>query len=475
MRAGMVGGETTNSLDPATWQSQVPYTFGRCWGEQMLEVSPDGQIEPRLADEWEATPDAKTWTFRIRKGVTFHNGKDLTPDDVVETLARHADEASQSAALPFVEGIADIKVDSDYVVITLAEPNADLPYFLTDYHLMIQPNGGRDDPGAGIGTGPYKIAVNEPGVRHIGELHDGYWASDVRGHAEQIEIVVLNDATARMSALQSGEVHLINRIEPNLVHMAERVPGVVVRNAVGKAHYVLIAHCDTTPFDNNDLRLALKYAVDREQMVETILGGFGTIGNDMPVNDTYAYFANEIEQRAFDPDKAAFHFKKSGHDGPVLLRTSDVAFPGAVNAAQLFQQSAAQAGITVEVSREPGDGYWSEVWNKQPFSMSYWTGRPTQDQVYSLAYLSDAQWNDTRFSRDDFDKLIGEARAELDADRRTELYSAAARIVHDEGGAITPMFNNNIDATGEAVQGWVDDPHGELMAGHALTKCWLSS
>lgn len=475
MRAGMVGGETTNSLDPATWQSQVPYTFGRCWGEQMLEVSPDGQIEARLADEWEATPDAKTWTFRIRKGVTFHNGKDLTPDDVVKTLARHADEASQSAALPFVEGIADMKVDGDYVVITLAEPNADLPYFLTDYHLMIQPNGGRDDPGAGIGTGPYKIAVNEPGVRHIGERHDGYWASDVRGHAEQIEIVVLNDSTARMSALQSGEVHLINRIEPNLVHMVERVPGVVVRNAVGKAHYVLIAHCDTAPFDNNDLRLALKYAVDREQMVETILGGYGTIGNDMPVNDTYANFANDIEQRVYDPDKAAFHFKKSGHDGPVLLRTSDVAFPGAVNAAQLFQQSAARAGITVEVSREPGDGYWSEVWNKQPFSMSYWTGRPTQDQVYSLAYLSDAQWNDTRFFRDDFDKLIIDARAELDADRRIELYGAAARIVHDEGGAITPMFNNNIDATGEAVQGWVDDPHGELMAGHALTKCWLSS
>jgi peptide/nickel transport system substrate-binding protein len=475
MRAGMVGGETTNSLDPATWQSQVPYTFGRCWGEQMLEVTPDGEIEARLADEWEATPDAKTWTFHIRKGVTFHNGKDLTPYDVVATLARHADEESQSAALPFVEGITDMKVDGDYVVISLAEPNADLPYFLTDYHLMIQPNGGRDDVAAGIGTGPYKVVVNEPGVRHIGERHEGYWASDVRGHADQIEIVVLNDATARMSALQSGEVHLINRIEPNLVHIVERVPGVVVRNVPGKAHYVLIAHCDTAPFDNNDLRLALKYAVDREQMVETILGGYGTIGNDLPVNDTYAYFDGGIEQRVYDPDKAAFHFKKSGHDGPVLLRTSEVAFPGAVNAAQLFQQSAAQAGIAIEVSREPGDGYWSEVWNKQPFSMSYWTGRPTQDQVYSLAYLSDAQWNDTRFFREDFDKLIIEARGELDADKRTELYGAAARILHDEGGVITPMFNNNIDATSQAVQGWVDDPHGELMAGHALTKCWLES
>ncbi|MDF8358342.1 ABC transporter substrate-binding protein [Ensifer adhaerens] len=475
LKAGLVGGESTNSLDPATWASQVPYTLGRCWGEQLVEVSPTGEIEYRLAEAYEATPDAKTWRFKIRKDVTFHNGKELTPADVVATFERHGDADSKSAALPFVQDFETIKVDGDSVVITLRAPNADLPYIVSDYHLMIQPNGGKDDPTAGIGTGPYKVVSNEPGVKHIAERHEGYWGSAERGHADQIEIAVINDSTARTAALQSGQIHMINRIEPKVVALISRLPGVVIRNVPGKGHYVFIAHCNTAPFDNNDLRLALKYAVDREEMVAKVLAGYGIVGNDTPMIKGYPLFDNDIEQRVFDPDKAKFHYKKSGHSGSVLLRTSDVAFPGAVDAAQLFQMSAAKCGITIDLKREPGDGYWSDVWNKQPFSMSYWTGRPTQDQVYSIAYLSKAEWNDTRFLREDFDKLIFAARGELDNAKRKALYHQAAMMLRDEGGVIVPMFNNYIDATNDKVGGWIDDPNGELMGGHALTKCWLNA
>lgn len=475
LRAGLVGGAATDSLDPATWASQVPYTIGRCWGEQLLEISPAGEIEYRLAESYEASKDAKTWTFRIRQDVTFHNGKALTPDDVVATMERHADANSKSAALPFVSEFETVRADGRNVVITLKEPNADLPYVVSDYHLMIQPNGGKDNPTEGIGTGPYKVVVNEPGVRHVGQRHEGYWGSDRRGHADTIEIIVMNDSTARTAALQSGQIDMINRVEPKVVELVKRVPGVTIRNVPGKGHYVMIAHCNTAPFDNNDLRLALKYAVDREEMVQKILSGYGTVGNDTPMIKGYPLFDDDIEQRVFDPEKAAAHYKKSGHSGPVLLRTSDVAFPGAVDAAQLFQQSAAKCGITVEIKREPGDGYWSDVWNQQPFSMSYWTGRPTQDQVYSIAYLSKAEWNDTRFFREDFDKLIIGARSELDDGKRKAMYRQAAMILRDEGGVIVPMFNNYIDATTAKVGGWVDDPNGELMGGHALTKCWVAA
>ena len=263
-----------------------------------------------------------------------------------------------------------MKANGGEVVFTLKEPNADLPYLLDDYHLMIQPNGGKDDPAAGVGTGPYKMAVNEPGVRLVGEKFANYWRDD-RGFADTIEIIIINDPTARTSALQSDQVEMINRVEPKIVGLIKRVPGVTIQNVAGRGHYVFIAHCNTAPFDNNDLRLALKFALDREEMLQKILMGYGSVGNDTPINKAYPLFT-EIEQRVFDPDKAAFHYKKSGHSGAVLLRTSDVAFPGAVDAAQLYQQSCAKAGITLDVKREPGDGYWSEVWNKQPFSASYW-------------------------------------------------------------------------------------------------------
>ena len=474
LKAGMVGGGATDSLDPGSWTNQIPYTYGRCWGEQLLDVTPAGEIEPKLAEEYSSTPDARTWTFKIRKGVTFHNGKDMTPQDVVATIERHGDANSKSAALPFVSSFESVKADGDTVVVTLKEANADLPYVIGDYHLMIQPNGGKDDPTAGIGTGPYKVAENQPGVRHVGEKYDGYWRSE-RGHADHIEIIVINDGTARTAALRGGQVDMINGVEPKIVDLIKRVPNVTVHNVPGKGHYVFIMHCDTAPFDNNDLRLALKYAIDREEMLQKILSGYGSIGNDMPVTAAYPFFSDDIEKHSFDPDKAKFHFKKWGHDGSVLLRTSEVAFPGAVDAAQLFQQSAAKCGITLDIRREPGDGYWTSVWNKQPFCASYWTGRPTQDQVYSLAYLKSAEWNDTRFFNDDFDKAVLAARGELDAAKRKALYRQAGVILHDQGGVIVPMFNNYLDATGPKVGGWIDDPNGELMGSHALTKCWVKA
>lgn len=474
LKAGMQGGESTNSLDPASWQSQVPYKFGRQWGEQLVQLSASGEVEPCIAEEFGASSDAKVWTFKIRQGVEFHNGKTVTAEDVVATMERHSDENSKSGALGLMGGIESIKASGNEVIFTLSEANADLPYLLDDYHLMIQPNGGKDNPTEGVGTGPYKIAVNEPGVRHVGEKFANYWRDD-RGFADQIEIIVINDATARTSALQGGQVHMINRVEPKIVDLISRVPGVTIQNVAGKGHYVFIAHCNTAPFDNNDLRLALKYALNRQEMVDKILHGYGSVGNDTPINSSYPLFSDDIPQREYDPEKAAFHFKKSGHDGPILLRTSDVAFPSAVDAAQLYQQSAAAAGITIDVRREPGDGYWAEVWNVQPFSASYWGGRPTQDQMFATAYASDADWNDTRFFREDFDKMLMAARSELDNDKRRAIYRDMSVILNEEGGVIVPMFNDFIDATGPKVGGWVPDGNQEMMGGYALSKCWLNS
>ncbi len=408
----------------------------------------------------------------MRSGITFHNGKTLDASDVVATLERHGNAESKSGALGLLGGIETVTADGASVVVKLKEPNADLPLLLSDYHLIIQPNGGKDKPDAGIGTGPYITETAEHGVRYTGKKNPNYWRDD--SYFDQVELLVINDATARFAAVQSGQVHIVNRVEPKTANLLKQVGGIVVENVGGKAHYVFIMHCNTAPFDNNDLRLALKLAMDREAMVQTILQGYGTVGNDFPINKAYDLFPDGIEQRKYDPDKAAFHYKKSGHSGSVLLRTSDVAFPGAIDAAVLYQQQAAKAGITVEVQQEPGDGYWSNVWNVQPFCTSYWGGRPTQDQMYSTAYLSTADWNDTKFLRPDFDKIIQQARGELDRAKRAELYRAAAMMVRDEGGLILPMFNDWIDAHSDKLMGYVKDGSGEQSNGYVMRRAWLA-
>ncbi len=474
IRLGMQGGASTDSLDPGLATNRVAAIVCHLWGETLVWLAPDGSPIPVLAEGWSASPDAKTWTFKIRKGVQFHNGKTLTPEDVVATLERHSDASAKSGALGVLKGVETIKAYGETVVITLKEANADMPFLMSDYHLVIQPGGAKDNPEAAIGTGPYKLAASEAGVRYNATRFEDYWDRENAGFAEQVEVVLINDATARIAALQGGQVHMINRIEPKTVSLLKNMPRVTIRNISGRGFYPFNMFCDTAPFDNKDLRLALKYAMDRETMIERILRGYGSVGNDTPINKAYPLY-EKIEQRAYDPEKAAFHFKKSGHDGAVLLRTSEVAFPGAVDAAVLYQESAKKAGIAIEVKREPGDGYWSNVWNVQPFSTSYWGGRPTQDQMYSTGYISSADWNDTRFKNEAFDKMVVAARAELDETKRRAMYRDMSEMMRDEGGLIAPMFNDFIDGVSANIQGWVDNPAGELMNGDAPLRCWLSA
>ncbi|NIZ11536.1 ABC transporter substrate-binding protein [Pseudooceanicola sp. HF7] len=472
LRMGLGGGSSTTSLDPALAASQVPFHIIRTFGEQLIEVNADGSLNPRLAESFEASEDAMTWRFNIREGVTFHDGQPLTPEDVRQTLLRHSDEDSQSGALGIMRGISDIQVDGNAVVITVDTPTADLPYLLSDFHLVIQPGGGREDPTAGVGTGAYRIVAAEPGVRYSFEKFEDYW-DESRGHFDTIEMTIINDATARNAALQSGQVDLVNQVAPRVATLLDRAPNITVDHVAGRGHYVFIMQCDQAPFDNKDLRNALKYAINREEMVDKILRGYGSVGNDFPINETYPLFDETIEQRSYDPEKAAELYKASGHDGsPIILRVAETAFPGAVDAAQLFQQSAQAAGIPLEIKREPDDGYWSDVWNKAPFCASYWDGRPVQDQMYTTAYLSTADWNDTNFDNAEFDELLIAAKGELDQETRKEQYSQMAQILREEGGLICPMFNEFVQAYSTDVQGWEENGVFELMNGLAPVKCW---
>ncbi|MGB1239733.1 MAG: ABC transporter substrate-binding protein [Pseudomonadales bacterium] len=472
----MAGGATTDRLDPASALAQTAFAQLRAWGNTLVQTDPiDGSAKPMLAESYEAEPGAKVWHFKLRQGVSFHNGQEMTSDDVVKTLQRHSGEDTKSAALGIMRGIESIEAEGKYgVKVTLKSGNADLPYLMTDYHLVIQPGGGYDNPDAGIGTGPYKIEVNEPGVRFVAKKFADHFDESV-GHVDSVEIRVLNDQTARSAALRSGQAHMANLLDPKTAKLMARLPTINIENTSGRGHYLFPMHADKAPFDNNDLRLAMKYAINREEMVEKILHGYGSVGNDLPINKAYALFSDDIEQRKYDPEKAAHHFKKSGHSGPVELIVSDVAFPGAVDAALLYQQQAKKAGIDLQVKRAPADGYWSNVWNKKPFCASYTGGRATQDLHYSVFYKSTADWNDTKWVRPKFDELLTSAQAELDQAKRKAIYREMGVMMRDDGGAIIPMFNDYIDGVSSKIGGYVRDPGGELSNGYALTRCWINA
>jgi len=459
-RLAIGAGSTTDSLDPATFTDSYMQTVGYGLRNHLTEVANTGELVPELAESWEATPDAATWTFKLRKGVEFHNGKTMDADDVVASINHHRGENSKSAAKAILASITEIKADGkDTVVVKLKEGNADFPFIVSDYHIAIMPaKDGDVEWRSGVGTGGYVLESYEPGVRTTMKRNPNYWKSGY-AHFDTCEVLSITDVTARTNALTTGEVDAIDRVDLKTVNLLKRNAGIRVEETSGTQHYTFPMRTDTPPFTDNHVRLALKYAINRKEMLEKILRGHGVLGNDHPIGRSNRYYASELPQREYDPDKAKFHLKKAGLSSlKVSLSAADAAFAGAVDAAVLYKERAAAAGIEITVVREPNDGYWSNVWMKKPWCASYWGGRPTEDWMFSTAYADGAPWNETFWSNKRFNELLKTARSELDEKKRREMYVEMQRIVRDDGGEVIPMFANYVFAMSKKVE------HGKMAA-----------
>ena len=476
-RAGMGHGSTTDSLDPATFENNfISSGVGYTIHNHIAEVGTGGDLEPELAESWEASDDAVTWFFKVRKGVEFHNGKTLDADDIVASVNHHRGEDSKSAAKPLLESLKNIKADGkDTVVVELTGGNADFPFIVSDYHIAILPSkDGKVDWQSGIGAGGYTLKNFEPGVRADFERSPNYW-KEGRAHFDSVELISIIDVTARTNALATGETDVMDRCDIKTLSLLERNTKVKIGETTGTAHYSIPMRTDTPPFDDNHVRLALKYALDREALLRTVLRGHGAIGNDHPISTANRYHASELPQRTFDPDKAKFHMKQAGlTELTVPLHAADAAFGGAVDAAVLYKAHAAEAGITIDVVREPNDGYWSNVWMKKPWCMCYWSGRPTEDWMFSTAYSESASWNDTFWQHEKFNKLLVEARAELNEAKRREMYVEMQSILRDEGGVVIPLFNNNVFAMSTKVQHGPMGGNWDLDGGKFIERWWFA-
>lgn len=449
-RIGVGHGSTTDGLDPGLWDQLYVQTLGAALHNYLIEVGADGTLVPEVAESWESA-DAATWVFKIREGVTFHSGKTLTPDDVVASLNHHRGEGSTSAVKPFFDPVTDIRADGQNVVIALNAPNADFPYLMSDYHLPILAAADGTLDFSGNGCGGYVLESFEPGVQATLTKNPNYWKSD-RAYFDRVEILAILDAAARINALMTGAVEVIDQVDPAAIDLLSARGGNRILSISGNAHYCFPMNATIPPFDDNNVRLALKYAFDRQELVDKILAGHGSVANDIPIGPANRYFYADLEPKTYDPDKARFYLQQSGLSSlAVTLQAANAAFSGAVDAAVLMSEKAAAAGITITVDRVPDDGYWDNIWIKSPFCASYWGGRPVEDQMFTTAYTTGAAWNESSWSNARFDELLVAARSELDEDKRREMYHEMQRIVSFEGATIIPMYNNYVMAVSEAI------------------------
>ena len=410
LKLGLAGGSTTDSLDFRTTTDSVLIDTNHGLWNCLAKWGQDGRPHPELAESWEATNGAKDWIFKLRKGVTFSNGKEFTADDAIYSLNLHRGDTKSGGATS-VKGVTDIKkLDDHQIQISLSAADADFPYGLTDYHLMMVPDGFKDWAKP-VGTGPFVLESFDPGVRITAQegaalLEGGQRPSRWRGrdrHQRRLRAPQRADLRARWTR-STGSITRRSRC-----CRRRRASKSFARRAAGSRSWRW--RSTSRPYDNPDIRMAVMLAADREQMLKALFSGYGTAGNDHPIPPTDPYFNKELPQRKYDPEKAAFHFKKAGVADPkIILQASDAAFNGAVDQATLLQASAAKAGIKVDVKKEPADGFFDNVWLKAPFVSSYWGGRPAATQMLAVAFQAGAPWNETHWNDPQFEKLLADAR-----------------------------------------------------------------
>lgn len=473
LKAAGWSSSTADTLDPAKASLSTDYVRCCAFYNRLTFLDQNGQTNMELAESIESK-DAKVWTVKLRKGVTFHNGKSLTSQDVIYSLQRHLDKAVGSKVNSIAKQMTGFKAVDDLTVeITLENPNADLPTILAMHHFMIIADGTTDFTKAN-GTGAFVCEVFEPGVRSIATKNKNYWKSE-GPYLDSFEFFAISDDTARVNALLAGDIQLAASVNPRAIRLMEGQPNVVISKTTSGNYTDLNIRLDMAPGDKADFIQGMKYMVNREQIQKSVLRGLGEIANDQPVSPASMYHNKDLKPKAFDPDKAKFHFEKAGLVGQSIPIVASEAASSSIDMAMVVQAAGAQVGMKFDVQRVPSDGYWSNYWLKSPVHFGNINPRPTPDILFSLLYASDAPWNESKYKSEKFDKMLVEARGLLDIEKRKTIYNEMQVMVSEEAGTVIPVYISNVDGISSKLKGLQPSPLGGMM-GYAFAEyVWLEA
>ena len=443
----------SDTMDPILFTSSIDYGRGRLTYNNLCRLGEDLTASPELASSFEANDTATEWTFKLQKNVEWHDGSKFTADDVIYSMMRHIGEESASKAKVLVGSVKEwVKDDNHTVRAVMSEPNAELPIILGTFHFKIIKNGATDFQ-APVGTGPYVLKEFKPGVRSVHVRNDNYWNDEAGPYIEEFEVFGITDNVARVNALISGDVQMMGNLDPKAVPQVEAADGVEVFSVASGAYMDVIARLDKAPGNNPDFVEGLKYLQRRDRVLKVVQKGLGSIGNDQPIGPAYgADWCKEQAVRPYDPEKAKFHLKKSGLTS-AELQVAEVG-PGLTDICLLLQRECSKVGFDLQVKKVPNDGYWGAIWLKSPMHVSSWNMRPSANIMMTLAYKSDAPWNESAWKNERFDQLLGMARAELDPAKRYEMNCEMQKLISAGAGTLISSHRAYVDGKSTKVKGF---------------------
>lgn len=474
LRVAILGGSSSDTLDANGEVVQPDAIRVMALYNSLVRLDTNAKVVMDLAEQIVPNADASMWTIHLKKGITFHNGKNLTADDVIYTFRRIANPSSPmvgATGLAPVDLNALKALDSLTVQVPMKTPYASFPEQISAaYNFGVVPVGY--DPKNPVGTGPFKFQSFTPGQQSVFVRNENYFKPGLP-YLDQLTIIdSFASDTAAFNALQGSEVDVYTQAP---LALAAQVNGSTsLKSIVSLAGQwtPFTMRVDMAPFDDVRVRQAFRLIVKRQQLIDQALSGFGAIGNDTfsqwdPCFDTSLHRDQDLEQ-------AKSLLQQAGHAGlSVELVTSDFA-AGVVQAAQVFAQQAQGAGVTVKVRQVPVGTFYGPSYLQWPFAQDFWAYSPFLSQV-AQGMLVKSPYNETHWSDPTYVSLYNQANATVDAGKQCDIVHQMQKIDFEKGGLIIPAYNKQLDLMSKRVNGFVPAGTGVPLGNADFEHAWLVS
>jgi peptide/nickel transport system substrate-binding protein len=454
-------GSTNDTLDPLRMERAFQILAAPLIYESLLDLDEQLTPRPRLAESFEPAAGGKSWTFRLRSGVRFHDGSPLTPADVAFSITRalDPDAGSGNSLAGQLKGIllpSGIKVVDDRTIrFDLARPYVSFPNAMATRFARIY-QAKTTDFGKPVGTGPFVFGSLAPGRQFTATGNRSYWRNKVT--LDKVVISNVAEDSARVNSLLSGNADLVFEITLAAAQDIKSTNGYTILEQPNARWLSLALDSTVAPFDKPAVAQAFKLAIDRQQIIDNALGGYGTIGYDTPIPAQDKWFGKLPTPRrdvARAKQLLAGAGFPTGLDLPPVIGLSDE--PATMAFLQVAQQQLKEAGIRFEITPESGATYWDNSWLKKPEYSNTYLRRPP-DEILNLVFASGGDWHQSKREDPAIDAAIDAAARTTDLDAQIAQYTTAQKLIAERDTTVIPAHFPRLSGMSATVRGVKTNP-----------------